>query len=279
MPTTSIESAQESTIEQPARPAEFPKVDFLVVGNQMFSVAPVNLPLGDVLNEVKQAYEDEYQARVREITDEQYEDSRAEWDRQLSHINRVRNARAVTIPQELQGAPVMYWNGAVCALRIIRYNPNECTGAAGDLKNRTGLYARRSNSEAHYWKKKEGYGKVFTAVNTMPSDAKVIIKIKQDLVDVPAVFAYDNRNIYTPLTRYFHTLNDARKLCTGGHTAAAFWNANDFAQEVNRVNYFSLAASEINIPVHGVMRIVQPHEILRDEYVVDVRREEGTWRA
>lgn len=255
------------------RPKEFPTTDFLVVGNQVYSLGPTDLPLQQVLDKIKVYYEDEYQARLQEVKDEQFALFQREWTSQQNHITRAKNTRTVSIPPELQNKLVMTWQGEICEVRQIQYCPVELKSAAADLRDRTGDHYTAENGETKQ-RAKPGFKKVFDFVKKLPGDARVIIKVAQNLVNVPATFAYNARRniLYTPFTRYYHTLSDGNKVCTGNHQASDFWNNASFAAEVNKINYLSLANSS-GVNGYGA------NMLMKDEFVVDITREDTVWRA
>lgn len=248
----------------------FPEVNLAVFDNKVYSLQAVDLPVNEVIKQIKEFYEGNYNRLKSEITDEKYEEAVQDWQNQIRHLERISRTNIAVIPENLYGKAVIYYNNSVCEMRTVQYKPVRITSDAHGLLCNTRSDSRRARA---------GFTKVWNAVKDMPADARISITIEQNIINFPMVFAYSvQRNkVYTPFIRGFHSMTD-RDLCTGDFSGTDFWNHAEFDKLVNVINYFSLATDRVYFNSQRDGDSVYAYDLLKDEYVVSVERE-ALWRV
>lgn len=270
-------TARVAPVATPPEDIILPDVNIAVFDSKVYSIQAVDLPVQDVIKQIKAFYQDNLDRIKESIIEEPYQKAQEDWSQQLSHLERVSQINNALIPPALYGKLVMYYGNSVCEARYITYRPNKITSDAYRLKSIV-VHNRSDRTRVA----RTGLTKIFEAVKDLSDDSRVSIVIDQNKIMFETLFIYSKlRNlIYTPHMRGFHTMS-GKDLCTGDTSAGVFWANQEFSSLVNTINLFSLAQDSVyvdGIETGEADDRVNYAEFLKDQYVVSVERE-GLWRV
>lgn len=270
----SLGIAQEPTL--PAEDTKFPEVDVLVVGGKVFSMQEVDMPAGELIKSIRSYYEGFYERLKSEMLEGEFEKASEEWNKQLRHIERFRNANVAVIPQNLYGKLCMYHANSVCEARTIHYKPNRIVSDAGRLKEWCGERFRATPRSDITWRPNPVYQKVYHFISELAVHERVVITVEQNLVDKHVLYLYSEQRgkIYTPVYRTYHTMSGS-DVCVGDRfPAREWWARGDFEELMNSINCFSLGNDRARDFGVDTDLGIDVRDLIRDEYVMNIVKEE-----
>ncbi len=216
------------------------EVNYLRLGDKVFAVKEINNPAIDINEELRQLYNNRIDAHVDQYNEGVVENVVQEWTTQYDHISDRQNRGDVKVPSTLFDKPVIVKNGRVLECRAILYSPCQMLGTLDMFAYRCQL----SLDDANLAK--------FRELDGATRSTDIYIDIAPS-VFLPLIVAYDPSisKLYTINMRTFHSYSDGR-ICTGNHSAEDFWNAPNFEELINHVNWHSPATDTIR---YGEIRI------------------------
>lgn len=253
---------------------EFPALDFAVFNNKVYTVAAVDVPVNQAIENIKDFYAHIYQERITELENCLQNHIDTEWHTQLTKIQELHQRTSVIVPPTQFNTPLYVYQKKLCALRIVQYKPNEIVGPAYTFKDRTAeRYIHGSSTRT---RARAGFAKVYGFIKDLLDETYVHIKINQSVIDRQEYFVFNGSCIYTPKRRLFHTMS-SMSLCTGNASAFTFWNDPFFLSNVNIINLYSLASSVEHIPNANIE--ITPTHLLKDDFIVDMCTAAQGWAA
>ncbi len=264
-------SSRNTQASLPPDDFQFTSANLIVLNDQVYTLDELKVKKTDVLKTLKSYYANELSAFKQGLTRDDYNAWLTSWENQLAiYQNRTaRRASTTAVPNTMQLKPLMIHEGQTCVGRLIQYKPFMYKSSLETMK----MAARRIDEGHRDYPPKSETSKFFKEITKaikehVPDSTEVIVNFEQDDLDYPMFFALLNGRIRVAgKYRTYHTFQEWR-LCTGGLTAADFWqNEATFETSVNTINLYSPATSYVNeIPIG---------EFLKDDYVTKIHISKG----
>lgn len=246
-----------------------PDLEMMVAGGKVYSVDPIGVKVQGIIDHLKGFYNAKYRELKGIEEEREFQVAMTQWNKQLDSIYRSRNRGTIVVPPDMTGTPIMVFAGTLCFLRYERFFPDEITGPASYFRSR----AENTGASAK---------KIFDFVKDMPNDKKILMKIKQDKIDIPSVaFVYSPQHnlIYNPWNRLYHTMS-SKKLCIGETNAREFWDSPIFNKMINRINIYSPATDTMKVMINGSEKAITMWSLMIDKYMVEIKKvEDEAWRV
>jgi len=238
-------------------------VNYLRIGDRTYAVKEIEGQAIDINEELKEMYEGRLRTHSEQYNEGVVDNAVQEWNVQYEHINRARERGEVKVPDNMFEKTVIVRQGRLMECKTILYAPTQFLGSM-QLFSNVCRWGDRVNA-------------MFTALN-VDRGTECYFMVKPT-VHYAMVVAYDptGRRLYTTNMRGFHSYSDGR-ICTGNHSAADFWNANNFSELMNQINWHSPASQEIVCQGRSTVTLAN---VLNNNTLTDIimREGEGSWRT
>lgn len=254
------ETQEQDNITKPM----FPDLDYAVIDGNVVLLQKTKKTQQKIFEDVKVYYKSLFDAARNSLITQDYQAWRIDWDSQLRLLSAHQrtNTDFVKVPRDLTTKPIVFYGNKAYEARSFIYKPNLIRCNVEVIRN----HIRREDSTT---------SKLNTAIHGKLGSSRIVIKIEQDKVVFPCVAGLvpGTRIQVGQGFRTYHTYEDG-KLCIGNApNAEAFWNHENFVDNMNTINPYSPAASSGSFGWHYM-------EFFKDPYIVDIIFEkESVWKT
>lgn len=248
-----------------------PNLEMMVANGKVYTAEPIGVKVQNIIDHLRGFYNAKYRDLKAIEEDREYQTAMAQWQGQLDSIHRSRNRGTILVPPDMIGMPVMVYSNSLCFLRYERFYPDEISGPASYFREKI------NNISGGATKCK----KILEFVKDIPSDKKVLMKIKQEKIDFTLAFAFSPTQnlIFNPFQKTFHTMSSG-KLCIGETNAKEFWHSPIFTKMINRINIYSPARYDFSFVENGASKVVSLYDLITDKYMTDIQKvEDEKWKV
>ena len=239
------------------------EVNYLKIGNKVYSISEIQAKGLDINKELKEFYEERHGQLAEEFGQVLNDDMQQEWDTQIAHLRKFEDKGNICVPASMFGKPCIVHQNMLMPLRCVVYSPNTVTTTKAWLRSNGCISV--DNMTRGRWR-------------AIESNASIALTITAKFV-FPLWLAYNQKanTMHTPNLQTFHTMGGGR-VCTGNHSAKDYWRLSDadLETQMNRINTFSPAGSSVN--VGGVN--YRFRDIINEETITNIElRGEQQWRT
>jgi hypothetical protein len=264
------------------------EANYIKLDGRVFSITPIANSDMNIEAELKQFYNEKYQAHIENFNGGIVAGMTDDWTSQIERLQQHNRRSTVTVPQGMMSKYMISLNGSeVEEVRSLIYSPNVFKMVRADIAQHMGIaYTNEEievddgemRHERHYDSTIVVNGTTYD-LNDWDDDDVLLVTIKQKIMHT-AMYSFNSRSnrLSCHNLNTFH--NQTSSICTGSHQASDFWNSPDFEKLMNQVNCFSLGSQR----VHYRDRQDAPSYAIRDyvkrSTIISIEPERaGTWRT
>jgi hypothetical protein len=265
------------------------EANYIKLDGQVFSITPIANSEMNIEAELKQFYNEKYQAHIVNFNGGIVAGMTEDWNAQIQKLRDHNRSNTVTVPRALMSKYIICHNGSeVEEVRSMIYSPNIFKMVRSDIAAHLRIAHSNDSDEdehgniistRHYDSTISIAGGTTYDLNDYSDDEVLLVTVKQKIMHV-ALYSYNSRNdrLYCNNLNTFH--NQGSGICTGSHRASEFWNNPEFEKLMNQVNCFSLGSQSVhyreraNAPSYGISEYVKRSTIISIE-----PERAGQWRT
>jgi hypothetical protein len=265
------------------------EANYIKLDGRVFSITPIANQEMNIEAELKQFYNEKYEAHIVNFNGGVVSGMGDDWDAQINKLREHTNRNTVTVPREMLNKYMICLNGReVEEVRSMVYSPNIFKMVRGDIARWLEVpYSDETedDEETGYTTSTRTYDETITLngivfdLNDWTDDEVLIVEVKQKIMHV-AMYSFNSRNdrLHCNNLTTFH--NQGSGICTGSHRASAFWNDPAFEKLMNQVNCFSLGSQHVSYRDRQDGNTYGIGDYVKRSTIISIESERaGQWRA